>query len=154
MSPKDYLENCLACVQGNSDDDIMKNKIRRAVTDYFKHRDCYTLVRPVVDENDLREIERLPYDKLRPAFREQVEDLINNQLRSVRPKIIKGVPIEGKVYAELIINFAEALNSSALPSIPNTWERIIQREAQKYLDSAIDYYGKCMKKEVVIMDVI
>jgi len=105
--------------------------------------------RPVYDENELREMEKLPYEKIRLAFREQVEDMITSVLKGLRPKIIKGVAVEGKVYTELVLNFVDALNNQALPSIPTTWERIIERELQSTLNRAIDFYHKTMKVEVI-----
>ena len=35
-----------------------------------------TLVRPVSDEKLLREVDKLPYEKLRPEFREKMEMLV------------------------------------------------------------------------------
>jgi len=147
ITSKEYMENCLATVQGDTSEAMLKNRVRRAICEYFKKRDCYTLVRPVTDENELREMERLPYEKIRPAFREEVENMISTVLKNVRPKIIKGCPVEGTIYTELILNFVDGLNNQALPSIPNTWERIIDREAQKYYNSATEYYMKVLKKE-------
>ena len=49
------MENCLATVQGDTSEAMLKNRVRRAICEYFKKRDCYTLVRPVTDENELRE---------------------------------------------------------------------------------------------------
>lgn len=35
----------------------------------FTDRDCVTLVRPVVDEEELQELDKIPYDQLRDKFR-------------------------------------------------------------------------------------
>ena len=47
----------------------------RRLQDLFRDRDCVTIVRPVADEGDLRNIQKLPYESLRPQFREQVRAL-------------------------------------------------------------------------------
>lgn len=36
-----------------------KNDIRKTITDFFRDRDCVTLVRPTVDEKDLRHIDQV-----------------------------------------------------------------------------------------------
>ena len=102
------------------------------------------------DEKALREMEKVPYDKLRPAFREQLEYMINRVIVNLRPKIINDAPIKGSIFAELLINYIDGLNNQAIPSIPSTMERIIDREAHKLLNSAIEYYAKSIKKEVTL----
>ena len=102
------------------------------------------------DEKALREMEKVPYDKLRPAFREQLEYMINRVIVNLRPKIINDAPIKGSIFAELLINYIDGLNNQAIPSIPSTMERIIDREAHKLLNSAIEYYAKSIKKEVIL----
>jgi len=111
---------------------MAKNKIRRAICNYFKVRSCHTLIRPVDNEDELRHMEKLPYDKLKPGFREASEHLIDTVLRNVRPKVIKGVTVEGPIFSELIVDYVDALNNHAIPSIPSTWERIIDRELVKF----------------------
>jgi len=147
VTPKEYMESSLAIRQGDTEEVITKNRVRRAITEYFKKRECYTLVRPVNDEAELREMEKQPYEKIRLAFREQAEDMITSVLKGLRPKVIKGVAVEGKVYTELILNFVDALNNQALPSIPATWERIIERELQSTLNRAVDFYVRNMRSE-------
>jgi hypothetical protein len=147
MTPKEYMENALAAVQGDSEEALAKNKIRRAICDYFKVRDCFTLIRPLSDEKMLAQMEKVPYEKLRPTFREQLEHLINRVFTNIRAKIINDVPINGPIYAELLINYVDGLNNHAIPSIPSAWERIIDREAQKILQSSVEVYAKAVKKE-------
>lgn len=148
------MENCLSSIQAETDEAMEKNRIRRAICEYFKVRNCHTLVRPTVDDNELRQIEKLPYEKLRPGFREAVENLIDSVLRNIRPKVIKGVSVEGPIYSELLINYVDALNNSAIPSIPSTWERIIDRELIKFQSAATDFYMKSIKKEVSVLNQI
>jgi hypothetical protein len=57
-----YLENALKPQGGYSDDTLQKDQIRMLLSDFFSQRDCATLVRPVVDEQQLPS---LPYAALR-----------------------------------------------------------------------------------------
>lgn len=47
IQAKEYLEQALENLKGNSDSIENKNKIRRLIKHFFKDRDCCTLVRPV-----------------------------------------------------------------------------------------------------------
>lgn len=47
-----------------------KNEIRNVLSQFFVERDCSVLYRPIADEKKLREINMLPYETLRPAFRQ------------------------------------------------------------------------------------
>ena len=51
------------------DDGMARNDIRDAVRSFFPKRDCFTLVRPVTDEDKLADLSRVPYDDLREEFR-------------------------------------------------------------------------------------
>lgn len=50
-----------------------KNQLREVIKELFRERDCVTIVRPVADEAELRNIQSVDYEKLRPQFRTQVE---------------------------------------------------------------------------------
>jgi len=54
INSKEYLENALKEQKGTSDN-IEKNRIRirRLIVNFFKDRNCYTMVRPTEEERDL-----------------------------------------------------------------------------------------------------
>lgn len=63
LTSSEYLEKALSH-QNNptfSDDIEEKNRIRKHLTSFFKERDCFTLVRPVVDEVLLQKLDTLDY---------------------------------------------------------------------------------------------
>jgi hypothetical protein len=53
ITQKEYLENSLKDQRGTSDTAEKKNRIRRMLRNFFKDRDCFTLVRPCEDESML-----------------------------------------------------------------------------------------------------
>ena len=59
------MEDCLleqnTLLRVNED----SRKIRRAITTYFKDRDCMTMIRPAREEADLRRLDMLPEHALR-----------------------------------------------------------------------------------------
>ena len=60
IQPKEYLEQALEILKGNSDAIENKNKVRRMIKHFFKDRDCCTLVRPVETEGQLQTLFLLP----------------------------------------------------------------------------------------------
>ena len=64
----EYLNNCLKPINGDTPEIKNKNKIRATINDYFKHRECHCLVRPVDDEKQLQKIEQVPLKNMRPLF--------------------------------------------------------------------------------------
>jgi len=47
-----------------------KNRIRKLLRTYFKDRNCYTLIRPLTDESNLQNLDKLDFDELRTEFLE------------------------------------------------------------------------------------
>jgi|LauGreDrversion4_2_1035121.scaffolds.fasta_scaffold221970_2 hypothetical protein len=58
----------MALQQKNSSPNDPKTQIRQVLMKYFKHRDCCTMVRPLVDEEKLQKLEELSFESLRPDF--------------------------------------------------------------------------------------
>lgn len=59
ISSKQYLENALKDQKGSSDTVEKKNKIRKLIRNYFKDKDCFTMVRPTEEEKDLQNVQKL-----------------------------------------------------------------------------------------------
>lgn len=53
ITSKEYFENALREQRGSSDTVEKKNRIRRLILNFFKDRDCFTIVRPSEEEKDL-----------------------------------------------------------------------------------------------------
>jgi hypothetical protein len=54
--------------KGSSDAVEKKNRIRRLISNFFKDRDCYTIVRPTEEEKDLQFLQNIKDHNLRPEF--------------------------------------------------------------------------------------
>ena len=39
-----------------------KNKIRKLLTSFFRDSDCFTMVRPLVDETKLQDLDSIPFE--------------------------------------------------------------------------------------------
>jgi len=56
ITPNEYLENALTQQKGFTNEIEKKNHIRRLIKEYFKERECVTMVRPVVSEESLQRL--------------------------------------------------------------------------------------------------
>jgi len=107
----------LAPQKGFSDDVEEKNRIRRLLSSFFKERECFTLVRPVVDEKKLQLLDSLDLDQLRPEFVDQVMGFRRRILGKVKPKMFKGKELDGPMYLCLLSSYVQAINNGAVPNI-------------------------------------
>ena len=71
ITAKQYLENALMEQSGSSESIEEKNLVRKLIKTYFNERDCFPMVRPVENENDLQNLMNLPESKIRPEFVKQ-----------------------------------------------------------------------------------
>jgi hypothetical protein len=110
---------------------IRKNSIRRELTAFFRERDCFTLIRPVDDEDKLQDISKLSDSELRPRFVELSNDLRTKVFCAAKRKTFKGKPCSPSMFIELCEHFCNSINSGGLPEIESSWEMICKSEAAR-----------------------
>ena len=137
ITPKEYLEKVL---EGTKNIQDPKNKIRKLIKAYFKDRDCFTMVRPLTNENQLQNLEDLAPDKLRPEFLEQIIGLRKKVLGRVKVKTLNGKPLTGEMYLNLVKGLIGALNSGNVPNIENTWISMCKVESNRAYEEAEQIY--------------
>ena len=137
ITPKEYLEEVLENTKNLSDP---KNKIRKLIKTYFKDRDCYTLVRPMLDEKNLQKMEDLPPYRLRLEFLEQIIELRKKILNRVKIKTLNGKALNGEMYLNFIKGLIGALNSGNVLIIENIWLSICKAEIHKAFEEAEQIY--------------
>ena len=54
-------------------DDLRSATTRRAIRSLFRHRQCFTMVRPALQEEDLRRAGELGDEALRPEFLQEMK---------------------------------------------------------------------------------
>lgn len=142
LTPKEYLEKALNAQKGFSDLAEEKNRIRRLLKEFFKDRDCCTLIRPVNNEKDLHELENLEFGDLRPEFVDQVAVLRNKVINNVKPKTLNNKLLDGEMLCKLIDSYVTAVNKGAVPNIENAWNYICKNECAKAFEDSIALYTK------------
>ena len=143
ISSNDYLE--LALKSQSTDKDDIKNSVRATIKTYFKNRECFTMVRPVTDENKLQNIIQLKDIELRSEFLEQVMSLRKKILTSCKPKQISGISLNGELYCEMINDYIQAINNDEIPKVEDLFSSVCFSESLKSYERSIALYENNMK---------
>mmetsp|Transcript_36729 Transcript_36729/g.84525 ORF Transcript_36729/g.84525 Transcript_36729/m.84525 type:complete len:815 (+) Transcript_36729:91-2535(+) len=145
INESEYLENALRGIPGQEE----KNKLREVIKGLFRDRDCCTIVRPVAEEADLRNIQRLPYESLRPQFRTQVEAFVKKVYTSLKPKRVEGTNMTGPMFANLCSEYCKAINNSVVPTIQSAWTSVMQHQLRLSLKDAVQTYRSMMNDKAM-----
>ena len=142
ITAKQYLENALMKQKGSTESIEEKNLVRKMIKTYFLERDCFPMVRPVENENDLQNLMSLPDDKIRPEFLRQSEMLRNKIYMKIKPKNFNGKILSGHMLINLLESIIGAINEGAIPVIENSWNYIESSECLKSIKENTEYYKK------------
>ena len=134
ITQKQYLERALVDfpeIQGAEND---RNEVKRNLRKYFPDRNCCTMVRPVVNENNLQSLDKINMEDLRPDFVEQVLGLRKTVLHKMKPKQINDQPRDGPLWIALVEQYIHAINDGTVPSIESSWTYICKNKAQSQFE--------------------
>ncbi|KAK2991854.1 hypothetical protein RJ640_030029 [Escallonia rubra] len=140
ITPRDYLELALRPVQGGIRDVAAKNEIRESIRALFPDRECFTLVRPLSNENELQRLDQIPLDRLRPEFKAGLDALTRFVFERTRPKQVGATVMTGPIFARITQSFLDALNNGAVPTITSSWQSVEEAECQRAYDLATEVY--------------
>ena len=158
VSPNDYLENCLRPMTvppGSSaaatQSVQQKNAIRESIKQLFPDRECLTMIRPVESEADLRQINKVSFESLRPLFKQQVENFVEKVYTTIEPKKIGNVYLNGATFCGLIAQYCAILNGSQGAVVPGisalAWENVVQTQLRASLREAVGLYRSVLNDE-------
>ncbi|XP_007025528.2 PREDICTED: guanylate-binding protein 7 [Theobroma cacao] len=140
ITPRDYLELALRAVQGSGKDIAAKNEIRDSIRALFPDRECFTLVRPLNNENDLQRLHQISLDRLRPEFRAGLDAFTKFVFERTRPKQVGATVMTGPVLIGITESYLDALNNGAVPTISSSWQSVEEAECRRAYDSAAEFY--------------
>ena len=140
ITSKEYFERSLQPQAGYSEAIEHKNKIRRLIKSFFPERDCYTIVRPLTNEEHLQELEKINLEQLRPEFIEQIMILRRKIINMIKPKMLNSKTLNGEMLLNLAESYVTAINNGAVPNIENAWTYICKSECRKALHLALEKY--------------
>ncbi|EFC46568.1 predicted protein [Naegleria gruberi] len=104
ITPKNYLEFALSSEERYTETERNKQQIKASLKQYFRDRDCFTLVRPIHDEKKLQNASKLESYEIRPEFRNQIEKLKQKILDTVAPKELGGRMLNGRIIYQNLQN--------------------------------------------------
>ena len=142
ITSREYLEQSLELQKGSSDFINSKNQIRSLVKEYFKERDCVTLVRPLIEEGNLQNLEKVDSSKLRKEFIDQVAYLRKTVLNSIKPKQLNGKVLDGEMFLDLLNSYVEMINKGAVPVIQSAWSMMCQSECTRAVETSTEMFNK------------
>ena len=140
ITEKQYLENALEDINGTSDFIEEKNRVRNLIKSYFPEKDCFVMIRPVENEEDLQNLQNIPDNELRKEFVQQSNIFRNKVKKKIKPKTFKKRLISGAMLIELIQNILDSINKGSIPVIENSWKYMIQKECIKNSKEAINNF--------------
>lgn len=148
ITSQQYLERALAPQEGFSDDTEKKNRIRRLLTTFFPDRDCFCMVRPLTNEENLQNLGTMDIKKLRPEFYQQVMSLRNRLMTKMRPKTMNGKNLSGEMLTALFGSYLQAINEGSVPNIENAWTYLCQEQCAATIQEAMALYEKSVADQI------
>lgn len=148
VTPRDYLETALQQLQGSGRAVESKNQIRESIKSLFPDRDCFTLVRPVNDEDKLARLDTLPSADMRPEFRDGLHRLTQLIFSKALPKRLGSQILSGPMLAGLTEAYVTAINNGAVPTIATAWQGVAEAESRRAADAAVAAYVATFTEEV------
>lgn len=144
VTPKLYLESILTDLpvgnMGFTRNAESSIKTRENILNFFKMRDCITLIRPVNNEADLRNIQHLNDIDIRPGFLKQLHSIRDKIYRECNQKIINGVGLNMVMFLSFLNQFVESFNSGKMPAIQSAWENLLESECMENYEQAVNLY--------------
>lgn len=122
-----------------------KNRIRRVIRGCFRNRECYPLLRPVINEDQLQKLETLEDYELREEFIEQIQNMRQNLFTQAETKKLNGNELNGDMMGQLIEQYVEKMNGNDVPVVQNIWDYICEENCSKIFEECLKNYKKMMK---------
>jgi len=75
------------------------------------------MVRPLVDETKLQDLDSIPFEELRPDFIDQVYHFRKRVTQGLKIKTLNGKQLSGDMYCNMLSSYVGAINDGAVPNI-------------------------------------
>ena len=128
-------------------DDSERNETRRAIRSLFRHRQCFTMVRPALQEEDLRRAGELGDEALRPEFLQEMKKLSALISSEIPRKSLLGTELDGGQLAHLASRYLGAINGGAVPEITGAWQSVVAETYREALAAAIEKHKASSRSE-------
>ena len=145
----EYLETALEDRPGSSNRVKENNRIRQSFKALFRERKCATLVRPVHEESQLKQLSTFGDADLRPQFVTEMAAIRTDTLRNVGTKQLYGKTVSAPMLATLARSYVDAINGGAVPDIRKSWDYVVEETLRTAYESASGSYTAGLRAEAV-----
>ena len=142
LNDDDYLEGALSADQ--LDPRSSKAMLRRVLMDAFPRRACQTMVRPADREEEMKQLQAIPDAQLRPEFVAQLNSVRRKLAGLGRPKRVAGREIDASLFADLVENYVQAINSDRVPAVADAWTQVTRARCEKGVTQAVVYLERLL----------
>ena len=146
ITSREYLENALSFEDRvASETEKAKQQIKTSLKQYFKERDCFTLIRPIHDERKLQNAAKVDISDIREEFRNQIEQLREFIFTTIKPKEFGGRYLNGRMFVGLCENYCTALNEGGIV-IDSCWSNVVKSECEMIHSESFRIYTSKMSR--------
>ena len=131
ITEKQYMDNCLKIINSTNDHVEEINRIKTGIKNYFKNRECFTLINnnDIFNSNDFK-------DK---SFKNKIN-------KKTKPKIFFGNVLTGNNIIELIESLLITINEGGTPIIYNSWKYMMKKDFLKYANNLISKFSSELRQ--------
>lgn len=79
------------------------------------------MIRPLVDETKLQNLDKMEFKELRQDFVEQAKSFRKRLMGSIKVKTLHDQKLNGELYCSMMNSYVAAINDGAVPNIENAW---------------------------------
>ena len=131
ITEKQYMDNCLKIINSTNDHVEEINRIKTGIKNYFKNRECFTLINnnDIFNSNDFKD-----------------KSLKNKINKKTKPKIFFGNVLTGNNIIELIESLLITINEGGTPIIYNSWKYMMKKDFLKYANNLISKFSSELRQ--------
>ena len=131
ITEKQYMDNCLKIINSTNDHVEEINRIKTGIKNYFKNRECFTLINnnDIFNSNDFKD--------------KSMKNKIN---KKTKPKIFFGNVLTGNNIIELIESLLITINEGGTPIIYNSWKYMMKKDFLKYANNLLSKFSSELRQ--------
>lgn len=103
------------------------------------------MIRPLVDETKLQNLDKMDYDELRPEFVQQAMSFRKKIISGVKSKTLQNQKLNGTLYCSMITSYVKAINEGAVPNIENAWSYMCEEQCNRAFEECFEIYGNAIQ---------
>mmetsp|Transcript_55789 Transcript_55789/g.130210 ORF Transcript_55789/g.130210 Transcript_55789/m.130210 type:complete len:790 (+) Transcript_55789:80-2449(+) len=129
LTPDEYLDTALHKKPPEGVDAARSQaarEVRETLLRFFPRRHCATLCQPAIDEEQLRELPEVPFQKLRPEFQHSFQELQTKLFSLARscPKAVEGQTLSTSQWANMLRGLVRSLNEGQAMNVSDAWTQV------------------------------